>query len=657
MDIWQPRFGAVLTTDGARFRVWAPTASRVMLHLEARAGGSREIPLIRDDDNCFAAIVGDARPGDRYGYRMDEEPLWPDPASRCQPDGVHALSEIVDPSTFTWSETGWRGIAPTELIVYELHVGTFTDAGTFDAVTERLPYLRDLGVTAIELMPVAAFPGSRNWGYDGAALYAPSEQYGRPDALRRLVDRAHALGLGVILDVVYNHLGPDGAYLAAFSPLVFSTRHHSPWGRGLNFDEPGSQVLRRFFIDNALHWLVEYRIDGLRLDATHAIVDESSSPFLGQLAASVKAHVQPPRRLLIAEDSRNLDVIARPTADGGWGLDAVWADDLHHTIRGHTAGDREGYYADYKGTTAEIAETIRRGWLYRGEWSRYRNAPRGTDPTGLPWHVFITCLQNHDQIGNRAHGERLNHQVPLEVYRAASALVLLAPEVPLLFMGQEWAASTPFLFFTDHSGRLGRAVTAGRREEFRHFTAFSDPRARDRVPDPQAHDTFLRSRLQWDEVGHEPHRSTLAYYRHLLSLRRQTISESGNDRIETDAWAPDEGTVAVLRREPERVLLVVVRLSGQGTVSLSAERLARRDAGSPDPKVGPTGPWHVLLSSEDTLLSSDAQPLTVDRSPSGGLVISFQRPGALVLGKGIEGSRGRGVKGSRGQGRVGRAAG
>jgi maltooligosyltrehalose trehalohydrolase len=645
--MWRSTFGAVIRGAGVQFRVWAPTASRVILHLEPRAGRSREIPLAREDDGCFAATVEDAQPGDRYGYRMDDAPVWPDPASRCQPDGVHALSEIVDPSMFAWSQTVWHGIEPTNLIVYELHVGTFTDAGTFDAVTERLPYLRDLGVTAIELMPVAAFPGSRNWGYDGAALYAPSEQYGRPDALRRVIDRAHALGLGVILDVVYNHLGPDGAYLAAFSPHVFSTRHDSPWGRGLNFDEPGSEVLRRFFVDNALHWLVEYRVDGLRLDATHAIVDDSPSPFLAELAATVKADVKAPRRLLIAEDSRNLDVIARPTSDDGWGLDAVWADDLHHTIRGHTAGDHEGYYADYKGTTSEIAETIGRGWLYRGEWSRYRNAPRGTDPAGLPWHAFITCLQNHDQIGNRAHGERLNHQVPLEVYRAASALVLLAPEVPLLFMGQEWAASTPFLFFTDHSGALGRAVTAGRREEFRHFAAFNDPRARDRVPDPQAHDTFLRSRLRWEERGREPHQSTLAYYRRLLSLRRQTMSGLDNDRTKTAAWAPDEGTVAVLRLAPERAVLVVARLSGQGTVSLSAERLAGQAADSPDllvrrspngegGKVGPTGPWSVLLSSEDTLFAPDPQPLTFDPSPSDRLAISFQRSGALVLSKGIE---------------------
>ncbi|MGH9161796.1 MAG: malto-oligosyltrehalose trehalohydrolase, partial [Vicinamibacteraceae bacterium] len=609
---------------------------RVTLHLMPRAGAPREIPLAREDDGCFAATVEDARPGDRYGYRMDDGPLWPDPASRCQPDGVHALSEVVDPSTFNWSHTDWQGVEPTALIVYELHVGAFTEAGTFDAVTERLPYLRDLGVTAIELMPVAAFPGSRNWGYDGAALYAPSEHYGRPDALRRLIDRAHALGLGVVLDVVYNHLGPDGAYLAAFSPLVFSTRHHSPWGRGLNFDEPGSEVLRRFFIDNVLHWLVEYRVDGLRLDATHAIVDESASPFLAELAARVKAHVDAPRRLLIAEDSRNLDLIARPAPDG-WGLDAVWADDLHHAIRGHTAGDHEGYYADYRGTTSEIAETIRQGWLYRGEWSRYRNAPRGTDPVGLPSHAFVTCLQNHDQIGNRAHGERLNHQVPLEVYRAASALVLLAPGIPLLFMGQEWAASTPFLFFTDHSGQLGQAVTAGRREEFQHFTAFSDPVARDRVPDPQAQETFVRSRLQWEELGREPHRSTRAYYRRLLSLRRQAMSVAWT---RADAWAPDEGTVAVVRLEAERALLVVARLSGQGPVSLPVERLAPRNPDGSDPdwdaperKVGPTVPWKALLSSEDSLFAPDVQPVAFDQSPSGGLSIVFQRPGVLVLSR------------------------
>ncbi|MPY90474.1 MAG: malto-oligosyltrehalose trehalohydrolase [Luteitalea sp.] len=620
MDIWQPTFGAVLTTHGVQFRVWAPTASRVTLHLESPRETTRAVPLTRESDGCFTTIVEDARPGDRYGYRADEGPLWPDPASRYQPEGVHALSEIVDPSAFTWSDAGWRGIEPARLVVYELHVGTFTEAGTFDAVAERLPYVRDLGVTALELMPVAAFPGGRNWGYDGGALFAPSERYGRPDALRRLIDRAHALGLGVILDVVYNHLGPDGAYLAAFSPLLFSKRHHSPWGRGLNFDDEGSDVLRRYFIDNALHWLVEYHVDGLRLDATHAIVDDSPTPFLAELAAMTRARVQRQHALLIAEDSRNLDVIARPTTTGGWGLDAIWADDLHHAIRRHTAGDSEGYFADYSGTTSEIATTIRRGWLYRGEWSRYRNASRGTDPTALPPHAFIVCLQNHDQIGNRARGERLNHQVPLEVYRAASALVLLVPEAPLLFMGQEWAASTPFLFFTDHAGELGGKVTAGRREEFKHFTTFRDARTRDAIPDPQVTDTFLQSRLQWDEPNREPHRSTLTYYRALLALRRETADWFSDDLTDVDAWAPDEGTVVVGRRGRDSCLLVVARLSGDGLVSLPTARIG-------------AGSWQLRLSSEDAAFSHDAQPFTFEARQSDGLVISFRRPGALVLSR------------------------
>jgi maltooligosyltrehalose trehalohydrolase len=621
---WPPRFGAVAGHRGVHFRVWAPAASRVSLTIESSAASTPTLPLEHEADGCWSVETPEAAPGHRYGFHMNDGPLWPDPASRFQPDGVHGLSEIVDPHAFAWSDAGWQGPESHRLVFYELHVGTFTDAGTFDGVTARLPYLRDLGITAIELMPVAAFPGRWNWGYDGAALFAPSERYGRPDDLRRLVDHAHASGLAVFLDVVYNHLGPDGAYLAAFSDRVLSRRHRTPWSTGLNFDDEGSAVVRQFFIENALHWLIEYHLDGLRLDATHAIADDSPTPFLAELASAVRTNIDGRRVHLIAEDARNVNTIARPTTEGGWGLDGVWADDLHHQIRRHVAGDREGYYADYEGTTADIAATIRKGWFYSGEMSRYRGRPRGTDATGLPAHAFVVCLQNHDQVGNRALGERLNHQVPPDVFRAASALVLLAPETPLVFMGQEWAASTPFLFFTDHRGALGSNVSARRREEFRHFTAFSEPSRREQIPDPQDERTFFESRLRWRELDEELHRPMLAWYRAVLSLRHETSEWLTDDLNAVDAWAPDDETVAVLRRGREaRALLVVVRLSGGGRVALRltpALRLSSTGAVLGGPR----------LSSEHPAFAPDSAPPDITVDSDGALSIDFERAGALA---------------------------
>ncbi|HXH06040.1 MAG TPA: malto-oligosyltrehalose trehalohydrolase, partial [Vicinamibacterales bacterium] len=519
---WAPFFGAVPVDGGARFRVWAPGARAVTVVVETGAAAG-EHALAREPDDTFTAVVGGARPGDRYRLRRDGGPPMPDPASRFQPEGVHGPSEIVDPAAFEWHDTDWPGVAAGDLVLYELHVGTFTPEGTFAAAAARLPYLRDLGVTAIELMPVADFPGRRNWGYDPAALFAPARCYGPPDDLRRLVDTAHALGLAVHLDVVYNHLGPDGAYLAAFSPPFFTDRHRSPWGAGVNLDGPGSAMVRRFLIENALHWLHEYHIDGLRLDATHALADDGPRHFLAELASAVHAAARGRPALVIAEDSRNLAVLVREPDEGGWGLDGVWADDFHHVVRVMLAGDRDGYYADYEGTTAELAATLRDGWLYQGRMSRYLGAPRGSDPRGVPKRKFVIAIQNHDQVGNRAFGDRLHHAIDPAAYRAASALLLLAPETPLLFMGQEWAATTPFLYFTDHGPELGARVSAGRRREFARFAAFRDERARARIPDPQAESTFLASRLRWEEPERPPHGAVLRLYRRLLALRRELL--------------------------------------------------------------------------------------------------------------------------------------
>jgi len=613
MAAWRASLGAVCEAHGVHFRVWAPTRTRVEVVL-ASAHRETSHPLTATSGGVFSGVVADAGAGCRYGYRLDGEGPYPDPASRFQPDGVHGPSEIMDASGFEWSDAGWRGVALDDLVLYELHVGTFTARGTFAALIERLPYLRDLGVTAIELMPVADFPGARNWGYDGVALFAPARCYGRPDDLRRVVDAAHRLGVGVILDVVYNHLGPDGNYLGRFSPYYFSKRHQTPWGDAVNLDGPHGDMVRAFFIENALHWVHEYHLDGLRLDATHALIDDSARHFLAELTSRVKASVSGREVLLIAEDHRNLARMLRPEAAGGWGLDAVWADDFHHQMRRALAGDREGYYADYTGSAPDIATTLRQGWFYCGQRSAHLGHSRGTEPSGIAPQGFVICLQNHDQVGNRAFGERLHQQIDLAAYRAATVLLLCAPETPLLFMGQEWAATTPFLFFTDHNAALGGQVTAGRRREFKAFSAFADPAARQRIPDPQAAATFEHSRLQWAESSQEPQAATLRFHRALLALRRFGPAFRGTGWDGFTATAVDDHAVVLRRRARRDTLLAIVQLRGPGLV-----------------RAGELGDdFQQLLSTEDPSYACDAQPVRVERGDNAA-ILHFARPGAVIF--------------------------
>jgi maltooligosyltrehalose trehalohydrolase len=489
--------GAVFEHGRTTFRVWAPERNRVEL-IELASGRSPSVhatdpgiihavhPLTRDSEGYWTSRRTTLGAGTLYKFRLDgrSDETFPDPASRYQPYGVHGPSAVVDP-TFRWTDGSWKVPDFDRLVIYELHVGTFSSEGTFQGIINRLGELAQLGVTAIELMPVADFAGERNWGYDGVALYAPARCYGTPDDLRALVDAAHAHHLAVFMDVVYNHLGPDGAYANAFSPYYFTEAHESPWGRGVNLDGPQSTPVRRFFIENALHWVDEYHIDGLRLDATHAMVDESQRHFLAELTSAVRAHAKRPV-YFVAEDHRNLATLLQPIDAGGFGIDGVWADDFHHQARVHTAHDHEGYYADFTGTTSDLARTLEQGWFFVGQHSNHMGHARGTDAAPLDPRQFVICIQNHDQIGNRADGARLNHQVDLAVFRALSALLLLAPQTPLLFMGQEWAASSPFLFFTDFNEELGRKVTEGRRQEFKSFAAFgfqirSPPRPSSRV--------------------------------------------------------------------------------------------------------------------------------------------------------------------------------
>ena len=619
-EAWQPTLGAWPAGSGTCFRVWAPEVGRVELILAddpaAPVDAGRRVPLARQADGTHTRQCDDIGAGTRYRYLLDGQGPFPDPASRAQPDGVHGPSLVVDPD-FAWTDHEWRGVRLRDLVVYELHVGAFTPAGTFAGVMDRLPYLAALGVTAVELMPVADFPGAWNWGYDGVALFAPARAYGTPDDFRRLVNRAHELGLAVLLDVVYNHLGPDGAYHAAFSPYYFSDHHESPWGPAINFDGPHAAQTRAFVIENALHWLHEYHADGLRLDATHAIIDDSPLHIMAELAARVRRSARP-EALLIAEDGRNLLEIVTPATDGGWGLDAIWADDLHHQLRRATAGDADGYFEDYAGTAADIAATIRRGWFFRGQRSDYLDAPRGTDPVGTPLERFIVCLQNHDQVGNRAHGDRMHHAIDPATYRALVALLCCLPETPLLFMGQEWATTSPFQFFTAHHASLGRLVTEGRRREFGRFRAFADPAEQARIPDPQAVATFVASHLDWGELEDPAHARVHRLVTALLALRREAPALRESPVSGAAVAAPlGDRSVALFRTGPAGDRLAVVCHLGPG----GAVRLT--DA------PGPGRAWTVAVTTEDAPFVERPADLVV--GPGAQPEIRFARPGAVVL--------------------------
>ncbi|MEX2230149.1 MAG: malto-oligosyltrehalose trehalohydrolase [Dehalococcoidia bacterium] len=618
---WQPALGAWPEGDGVHFRTWAPAARQVVVRLEAGSAHA----LAPEPHGFFTGHVARLAPGARYRYMLDDGQALPDMASRFQPEGVHGPSEVVDPDAFAWTDGGWRGLDRDALTIYELHIGTFTPGGTFAAAAERLPALAELGVSAVQLLPIADFPGDRNWGYDGVSLFAPARCYGRPDDLRAFVDHAHALELGVILDVVYNHFGPDGAYHGAYGREWFNERHQTPWGAAINLDGPGNGPVRAFFIESARHWRHEYHVDGFRLDATHALVDESPRHFLAEYAAALHGDdTGRGRALLIAEDHRNLDTIVRTPDDrGGWDFDGVFADDFHHAVRRLLAGDHEGYFQDYAGTTGEIATALARGWIYTGEHSAFWNEPRGTDPAGIPLPRFVHCIQNHDQVGNRAFGNRLHADAPLAAVHAATALLLTSAATAFLFMGEEWAADTPFGFFTDHHEELGRLVTEGRRNEFRHWSAFRDPATRERIPDPQAEETFQRSRLDWTERDREPHASTLRLHRALLSLRRAEPTPGWTPGARQEAVALDADTVALRRNATapgSGAALVIARLRGAGGHPHAP--LLAPPAGSR---------WEQVLTTEDAAFAPEPMPVTVAPGDAGAAAARFARPGAVVL--------------------------
>jgi maltooligosyltrehalose trehalohydrolase len=497
--------------------------------------------MTHGDRGWWSVTVSGSHPID-YAFALDDDEPLPDPRSRRQPQGPHGASRTFDVTAVPWTDEAWDPPDLATGVLYELHVGTFTPEGTFDAAITRIPHLVDLGVTHVEVMPVADFPGRRGWGYDGVGKYAVHEAYGGPAGFARFVDAAHRHGLAVILDVVFNHLGPDGNYLGRFGPY-FVPGVRTPWGDAINFDGADSDEVRAFMIGAAVQWLRDYHVDGLRLDAIHAIHDNSARPFVAELAASVRRlELELGRRLvLIAEDDRNDPKVVGDLDRGGWGLAAQWADEFHHGLHVALTGERKGYYTDFNGLS-DLATAIARPFVYDGRYSPSRRKMVGASSRGLPPSRFVVCLQNHDQVGNRARGDRITHLVPPEKARLAAAFVLLSPFIPLIFQGEEWAASTPFRYFTDHQDpKLGRIVSRGRREEFRAFGW--NPAD---VPDPQDPATFTASKLDWRELTSEPHASMLSWYRAVLALRRNTPGiPGGSATARTD---PEAGWLLMDRR-------------------------------------------------------------------------------------------------------------
>jgi len=516
-------FGAeLLPGAGVRFRLWAPAQDRVHLEIE---GQPQLLPMTAGPDGWHELVTARAGAGSLYRYVLHDGRRVPDPASRFQPRDVHGPSEVIDPASYRWRSQNWPGRPWGEAVLYELHVGAFTGEGTFRAAADKLDYLRELGITAIEIMPVADFPGRCNWGYDGVLLYAPDSSYGRPEDFKALVDAAHARGIMVLLDVVYNHFGPEGNYLRAYAPQFFTARHKTPWGDGLNFDGPDGGPVREFAIHNALYWIEEFRVDGLRLDALHAMRDDSPVHVALELAARVRAQAAGrPIHLLLENEENQAHLLKRNAAGQPIWFTAQWNDDVHHVLHTASTGEATGYYADYRGDTDKLGRALAEGFAFQGQPMPYRGRARGEPSAHLPPAAFVAFLQNHDQIGNRAFGERLGQLAGAAALRAVAAVYLLLPQTPMLFMGEEWNATHPFLFFCDFSGELAQAVRQGRREEFARFPEFQDPVRSARIPDPQSPATFRASKLDWTETALPPHAGWLDWYRNILRVRRERIA-------------------------------------------------------------------------------------------------------------------------------------
>ena len=551
---WSLRFGARPFADKTvEFRVWAPNLTSLAVRILGEH--ARTIPMTGSADGEFVAKVPEVIDGTDYFYVLDGERERPDPVSRWLPRGVHGPTRIVNPEWFRWSDQAWSGVPLKDLIIYELHPGTFTSEGTFESAIARLPYLRDIGITAIEIMPVAEVPGNRNWGYDGASLYAPQSTYGGPTGLKKLVDACHQHGLAIVLDVVYNHLGPEGNYLPEFAPC-FTDAHHTPWGKAINFDGPGSDGVRRFFIDNALYWLTEYHVDALRLDAIHGIYDFGARHFLDQLSESFQHQAQRLKRkaCLIAESDLDDVRIINPRAQGGYALDAQWNDDFHHALYALLTGEREGFLMDFGGL-AELSKTIRDGFFFDWKYSRYRQRHHGSSSKDRPGEQFVGFVQNHDQIANTSRGKRLASLVTEGQVKLAAVLTLFSPFLPLLFMGEEYGETAPFFYFTSFEDvALGNAVREGRKRELGSHYSESE------FADPQALSTFERCKLDWSKPGTAPHSGILSLYRDLMALRKQHPSLGNCRKDLTEIRFDEQAKYLVMRRsdpEGESSLLVL----------------------------------------------------------------------------------------------------
>lgn len=584
-----PGLGATYLGDGrTHFLVWAPLARRIELHL--LAPHDRLLPMERRPDGYSHAVVEGAVPGTTYLYRLDGERERPDPASRLQPAGVHGPSQVVDHAAYTWHDQGWQGLELSDFVTYELHVGTFTPEGTFEAIIPHLDELAELGITALELLPVAQFPGARNWGYDGVYPFAVHHAYGGPLGLQRLVDACHQRGLAVVLDVVYNHLGPEGNYLGEFGPY-FTDRYRTPWGLALNMDGPDSDEVRRFFLENALEWITHYHIDALRLDAVHAIHDSSAQPFLQELAAAVHACARQLRRRVwvIAESDLNDARLTQPVEAGGLGLDAQWSDDFHHALHALLTGERAGYYQDF-GSLGQLAAAYRHGFVYTGQYSPFRRRRHGNSPRRNEAHQFVVFAQNHDQVGNRAAGERLTALVSFESLKLAAGAVLLSPFLPLIFMGEEYGETAPFLYFTSHGDEaLARAVRDGRRAEFAAFAALGE------IPDPQAEATFLRSKLDQGLRRQGHHAVLQAFYGELLRLRRAIPALAQPSKARQQVDEHEEAHCLAIRRWAEggQALLLLAFADSPATARLAL----------------PRGAWHKRLDSAEARWLGPGSPL------------------------------------------------
>ena len=585
----QMPFGAAILADGrVRFRLWAPAAEQVQLCLEPGSRNPHRLQMTVEPGGWFSLTTARARSGSRYLYRIDGTHAVPDPASRYQPEDVHGPSEVIEPHAWRWTDSTWQGRPWHEAVIYELHVGTFTPAGNFAGVQARLDHLARLGITAIELMPLADFPGQRNWGYDGVALFAPDSRYGRPEALKALVDAAHSRGMMVLLDVVYNHFGPEGNYLHLYAPQFFKTSRRTPWGAAINYDGPDCHWVREFFIHNALYWLEEYHLDGLRLDAAHAIHDHSHPDILIELAERAHDAFRGRREVhLVLENDHNAAAyLSRDVAGLPAWYAAQWNDDLHHALHVLLTGESDGYYVDYAADPLQhLGRALTEGFSYQGEPSVFRNGkPRGVPSGRLPPQAFVAFLQNHDQIGNRALGERLDILAAPARMHAALAVLLLAPPPPLLFMGQEWGCRKPFPYFCDFGPEIAAKVTAGRRREFARFPAFGSATALRRIPDPTDRGTFHSAILDWTELRTDPHASRLDLHRRLLTLRhRELLPRLAATQPWHMSWT----------RPAERALLVTWTLPDGSRLCLHANLGDQAVAGITRPDIPPLYSTHT----------------------------------------------------------------